>query len=221
MWIFVSFLVYLLICSIDATCKWSHTLFACLWFISLSTMPSKSFHVAANGKKKKKKWGLFVCNVITLICGSPTQECGTWLHHHSTLPTCLLEVYSLSSVVVFFFPYRFQSFLVGNSANVCDFDVTLWEGEPRVFLLLRLVQSLTDQWVLISRLILFVVSYVLLKLIQLLNHYFLRTVSWWGQFWVSEQGTRWAELLFSWNSHCRRCREDKNCIRISISNDCF
>ena len=186
-------------------------------------MPSKSFQVAANGKKKKKKKVWFVC----LQCNYSNlwvTHSGMWdlttspLHPSHLSPWGVEFVFSCS---FFFFPCRFQSFLVGNSANVCDFDVTLWEGEPRVFLLLRLVQSLTDQWVLISRLILFVVSYVLLKLIQLLNHYFLRTVSWWGQFWVSEQGTRWAELLFSWNSHCRRCREDKNCIRISISNDCF
>ena len=36
----------------DSTYKWYHTVFVFLWLTSLGIMPSKTIHVAANGKKK-------------------------------------------------------------------------------------------------------------------------------------------------------------------------
>ena len=39
-----------LLCFLDSTYKWYHTVFVLFWLISLSIICSKSIHVAANGK---------------------------------------------------------------------------------------------------------------------------------------------------------------------------
>ena len=46
---------------LDFTYKWCHTAFIFLWLISHSIMPSKTIHVAANGKIIFYGWVVFHC----------------------------------------------------------------------------------------------------------------------------------------------------------------
>ena len=125
MWIFVSFLVYLLICSIDATCKWSHTLFAFLLVHSAQCPPSPSM-LLQMAKKKKKVW--FVC----LQC----NYSNLWVTHSGMwdLTTSPLHPSHLSPwSVEFVFSCSFFFFLVGSSLSLLAilqmFVILMWPCE--------------------------------------------------------------------------------------------
>ena len=59
---------------LDSIYKWYHTVFVFLWLISLSIMPSKSIHVATNGKMS-----FFVClsSIPLYVWVLVTQSCLT------------------------------------------------------------------------------------------------------------------------------------------------
>ena len=60
-----------LLCFLDSTYKWNHTLFVFLWLISLSTILSRSLHVVTNGKISFffNDWVIFHC-VCVCVCVS-------------------------------------------------------------------------------------------------------------------------------------------------------
>ena len=68
-----SFWWYTLV-GLDSIYKWYHTVFVFLWLISLSIMPSKSIHVATNGKMS-----FFVClgSIPLYVWVLVTQSCLT------------------------------------------------------------------------------------------------------------------------------------------------
>ena len=54
--IYESVLFVYLFCILDSTHKWDHTVFFFLWLISLSVIPFRFIHVAANGKIEFFLW---------------------------------------------------------------------------------------------------------------------------------------------------------------------